>query len=128
VVMYHAQRGVRQGRAGYLIWSILDGKAALRIPWRDLLAEGRRDTAKLEAIRVALCEFERKLGEYTGLPAQQLPPMPTPGAVVVELDSTDFYRELAQRVEVANRKDQAGRIIAGAREVARRFHNWRPAP
>lgn len=139
MVMYHAKRGAKQGRSGYVFWSILDGRAALRIPWRDLLADGRHDTAKLEMIHVACCEFERRLGEHTG-GKDKLPPMPTANARVVELDMAAFYAELAPRVAEAKKREaarreraameaQAARIASGANEIVKSYDTRRfPQP
>lgn len=119
MVLYHAQRGAKQGRPGYLLWSILDGQAALRIPWRDLLTDGKKDSIRLETIRIGMIEFERRLAEHPG-GDEALPPLPTPHARVVELDTAAFYAELARRVE-EYKAEEARRVAEGAREVARRY-------
>lgn len=109
MVLYHAARGTKQGRPGYLVWSILDGRAALRVPWRDLLKDGKNDRPTLEMARVAMIEFERRLGEHPG-GDEALPPLPTPNARVVELDTTEFYAELTRRLEEHLRKEQAREV------------------
>lgn len=119
MVLNHPTRGTRQGRPGYLIWSILDGRTALRVPWRDLLTDGRNDHVRLETIRVALIDFERKLAEFRGQHSKQLPPMPTPNAFLVELDSTEFYAELARRLADYKMRERAKRA---AEETGRITH------
>lgn len=126
MALYHAARGTKQGRPGYLLWSILDGRATLRVPWQDLLKDGKNHSPTLEMVRVALIEFERDLAEYRGHGSDRVPALPTPNARMVELDTEEFYVDLARRLEEYKRTEQAQRSAEGAREVARKFEERKP--
>lgn len=87
-------RRAASGNNGYLHWSMLNGLFTMQIPWSDVLSsDGRLD---LDDVWGKLRELEAKLlarGE-----GDELPPLPTPNARVVRVDSEAFNNELASRL------------------------------
>lgn len=82
-------------RGSYLCWSILDGTVTIRMPWTDVLVDGRLPAQTYDTLR----KFERQVEERIDK-GQAWPDLPTPNAVVTQIDNTAFERDLRHRREV----------------------------
>jgi hypothetical protein len=94
------RRGASTGKnGGYLQWSLLDSQIALRIPFSDLLRDGRCDSQHVHRVRYELDMFERELAARHA--NDPLPALPTPNSVIIDVDQEalgEFQNDLAGRL------------------------------
>jgi hypothetical protein len=79
--------------SSYLCWSLLDGMATMRIPWSDILPDGRLDAELVNRLRA----FERQVAELRQ--GDDWPPLPTANAKIHRIDNSVFERDLTVRLE-----------------------------